>query len=68
MIKNIIEGKHILYIVASIIPFLTISIFIADFIASFLAIIFLIYLIGNNLRLDYKNIFFLFSIVEEQKK
>ena len=62
MIKNIIEGKHILYIVASIIPFLTISIFIADFIYSFLAIIFLIYLIGNNFRLDYKNIFFLFSI------
>jgi O-antigen ligase len=63
MIKNIIEGKHILYIVASIIPFLTISIFIADLIYSFLAIIFLIYLIGNNFRLNYKNIFFLFSII-----
>ena len=58
MIKKIIEGKHILYIIGSIIPLLTISIFIADLIYSLLAIIFLIYLITKNFRLDYKNIFF----------
>ena len=62
MIKKIIEGKYILYIIASIIPLLTISIFIADLIYSLLAIIFLIYLITNNFRLDYKNTFFLTSI------
>ena len=62
MIKKIIEGKYILYIIASIIPLLTISIFIADLIYSLLAIIFLIYLIRNNFRLDYKNTFFLTSI------
>ena len=62
MIKKIIEGKHILYIIGSIIPLLTISIFIADLIYSLLAIIFLIYLITNNFRLDYKNTFFLTSI------
>jgi len=62
MIKKIIEGKYILYIIASIIPLLTISIFIADLIYSLLAIIFLIYLIINNFRLDYKNTFFLTSI------
>jgi len=62
MIKKIIEGKYILYIIASIIPLLTISIFIADLLYSLLAIIFLIYLIRNNFRLEYKNIFFLISI------
>jgi len=62
MVKKIIEGKYILYIIASIIPLLTISIFIADLIYSLLAIIFLIYLITKNFRLDYKNIFFLTSI------
>ena len=62
MIKKIIEGEYILYIIASIIPLLTISIFIADLIYSLLAIIFLIYLITNNFRLDYKNTFFLTSI------
>jgi len=62
MIKKIIEGKYILYIIASIIPLLTISIFIADLLYSLLAIIFLIYLIRKNFRLEYKNIFFLISI------
>jgi O-antigen ligase len=62
MIKKIIEGEYILYIIASIIPLLTISIFIADLIYSLLAITFLIYLITNNFKLDYKNTFFLTSI------
>jgi O-antigen ligase len=62
MVKKIIEGKFILYFVASIIPFLTISIFIADLIYSLVAIIFLIYIIRNNFIFDYKNTFFLTSI------
>jgi O-antigen ligase len=62
MVKKIIEGKYILYIIASIIPFLTISIFIADLIYSLVAIIFLIYIIRNNFIFDYKNTFFLTSI------
>ena len=62
MVKKIIEGKFILYIIASIIPFLTISIFIADLIYSLVAIIFLIYIIRNNFIFDYKNTFFLTSV------
>ncbi len=62
MIRNIIEGKAIVYILASIIPLLTISIFAADLIFSISAIIFLIYLIKNSLRNIFKNIFFLIVI------
>ena len=61
MVKKIIEGNYILYFIASIIPFLTISIFIADLIFSLVAITFLIYIIRKNFIFDYKNTFFLTS-------
>ena len=63
MIKKIINGKPILYLAASIIPFLTISIFVADLINSVLAILLLLYLIKNDFSIVYKNKFFLLLII-----
>ena len=63
MVRKIIEGNYILYIIASIIPLLAISIFLADLIYSLLSVVFLIYLIRDYLKFDYKNTFFLISII-----
>ena len=58
MVRKIIEGNYILYIISSIIPLLAISIFLADLIYSLLSVVFLIYLIRDYLKFDYKNTFF----------
>tara|TARA_B100000989_G_scaffold289825_1_gene262224 strand:- start:5479 stop:6753 length:1275 start_codon:yes stop_codon:yes gene_type:complete len=63
MVRKIIEGNYILYVIASIIPLLAISIFLADLIYSVLSIVFLVYLIRDYLKFDYKNTFFLISII-----
>lgn len=60
--QKFIEGKLIVYLVASIIPLLSVSIFLADFICSFLAIFFLCFVIKNNIYAIFKNIFITFSI------
>ena len=61
--KRIIEGKPIIYLIASIIPLLSISIFLADLICSALAVLFLFYLIKSNFNFVYKNTFFIISII-----
>ncbi len=63
MVRKIIEGNYILYIISSIIPLLAISIFLADLIYSLLSVVFLVYLIRDYLKFDYKNTFFLISII-----
>ena len=63
MVRKIIEGNYILYIIASIIPLLAISIFLADLIYSLLSVVFLVYVIRDYLKFDYKNTFFLISII-----
>ena len=62
MVKKIIEGKYLSYILASIIPLLTISIFAADLVFSLISIIFLIYLFRNNSTFIYRNTFFFLLI------
>ena len=61
--KRIIEGKPIIYLIASIIPLLSISIFLADLMCSALAVLFLFYLIKSNFNFVYKNTFFIISII-----
>ena len=61
--KRIFEGKPIIYLIASIIPLLSISIFLADLICSALAVLFLFYLIKSNFNFVYKNTFFIISII-----
>ena len=58
MIDKIIDQKIILYFVASVIPLLSVSIFLADLIISILSIFFIIFLIKNNFSIFYKIIFF----------
>jgi hypothetical protein len=59
MLKNIIENKYSVYILASIIPFLAISIFISDLIFSFYSLLFLFYAIKNKFSFIHKNKFYL---------
>ena len=61
--KRIFEEKPIIYLIASIIPLLSISIFLADLICSALAVLFLFYLIKSNFNFVYKNTFFIISII-----
>ena len=63
MVRKIIEGKYLAYILASIIPLLTISIFAADLVFSLISIIFFIYLCRNNSTFIYRNTFFFLLIV-----
>ncbi len=62
MVRKIIEGKYLAYILASIIPLLTISIFVADLVFSLISIIFLIYLYRNHSNVTFKNTFFFLLI------
>tara|TARA_X000000950_G_scaffold144099_1_gene178394 strand:+ start:4150 stop:5409 length:1260 start_codon:yes stop_codon:yes gene_type:complete len=62
-VKKALENKITLYFISSIIPFLAVSIFVAELIYTSLGIFFLIYLIINKNFLIYKNIFFKLSIV-----
>ena len=62
MIDKIINHRILLYFAASIIPLLSISIFLADLILSILSILFLVFLIKNNPSIFYKNFFFLISL------
>ena len=57
MIDKIINHRILLYFAASIIPLLSISIFLADLILSILSILFLVFLIKNNPSIFYKNFF-----------
>ena len=61
MIDKIIDQKIILYFVASVIPLLSVSIFLADLIISILSI-FYYFLIKNNFSIFYKNHFFIIFI------
>ena len=63
MIDKIIDQKILLYIVAAVIPLLSISIFLADLIISILSIFFLIFLIKNRFSIFYKNTFFLLFLL-----
>lgn len=62
MTNKIINHKATVYLVASIVPMMSVSIFLADLTLSILSIIFLIYLLKNNYSIFYKNIFFLISL------
>ncbi len=62
MIDKIINHRILLYFAVSIIPLLSISIFLADLILSILSILFLVFLIKNNPSIFYKNFFFLISL------
>lgn len=59
MINKIIHSKYSLYILASIVPFLAISIFISDLIFSFYSLLFLLYAIKKRFSFIYTNKFFL---------
>jgi O-antigen ligase len=59
MLNRIINSKYSLYILASIIPFLAISIFISDLIFSFYSLLFLFYAIKTKFSFIYKNKFYL---------
>ncbi len=63
MINNIINHKATIYLVASIVPLMSISIFLADLILSILSILFLVFIIKKNSLIFYKNNFFLLSLV-----
>jgi O-antigen ligase len=59
MINHIINSKYSTYILASIIPFLAISIFISDLIFSFYSLLFLFYAIKTKFSFVKKNKFYL---------
>ena len=61
--KRIFEGKPIIYLIASIIPLLSISIFLADLICSALAVFFLFYLIKSLIDVFYNFIKVTFLIL-----
>lgn len=63
MTNKIIDHKLTVYLISSIFPILSISIFLADFIVSILSIIFIIFLVRNNKLIFYKNNFLLISLV-----
>ncbi len=63
MVDKIIDQKILLYIVAAVIPLMSISIFLADLIISILSIFFLIFLIKNNFSIFFKNSFFLLFLL-----
>ena len=63
MIDKIIDQKILLYLVAAVIPLLSISIFLADLIISISSICFLIFLIKNRFTIFYKNTFFLLFLL-----
>ena len=55
-----LNEKLIAYLVSSIIPLLSISIFLADFICTFSSILFIYFLIKNNPNIFYKNTSFFY--------
>lgn len=59
MINKIINSKYSIYILASIIPFLAISIFISDLIFSFYSLLFLFYTIKKKFSFIHRNKFYL---------
>ena len=59
MINKIIHSQYSLYILASIVPFLAISIFISDLIFSFYSLLFLLYAIKKRFSFIYTNKFYL---------
>ena len=59
MINKIIHSTYSLYILASIVPFLAISIFISDLIFSFYSLLFLLYAIKKRFLFIYTNKFYL---------
>lgn len=59
MINKIIHSQYSLYILASIVPFLAISIFISDLIFSFYSLLFLFYAIKKRFLFIYNNKFYL---------
>jgi O-antigen ligase len=59
MINRIIHSPYSIYILASIVPFLAISIFISDLIFSFYSLLFLFYAIKKRFSFIYTNKFYL---------
>ena len=59
---KILEKKFLAYLVSSIVPFLTFSIFFADLICSILSIFFIVYLVKYNSIFFYKNLIFIGTI------
>jgi O-antigen ligase len=59
MINKIIHSQYSLYILASIVPFLAISIFISDLIFSFYSLLFLLYAIKKRFSFIHTNKFYL---------
>lgn len=63
MINNIIDSKYSIYLIASIIPLMSVSIFLADFIVTLYSIIFLAFFFGNSKKINLNNTFLLLSLV-----
>jgi O-antigen ligase len=59
MINRIIHSPYSIYVLASIVPFLAISIFISDLIFSFYSLLFLFYAIKKRFSFIYTNKFYL---------
>jgi O-antigen ligase len=59
MINKIIHSQYSLYILASIVPFLAISIFISDLIFSFYSLLFLLYTMKKRFSFIHTNKFYL---------
>ena len=60
--EKFLHGKLIIYLVASVIPLLFLSIFLADLVCTSLAIYFIFLVIKYRIEIIYKNIFFVLSL------
>ncbi len=60
--EKFLQGKLIIYLVASVLPLLFLSIFLADLVCTFLALFFIFFVIKYRIKIIYKNIFFVLSI------
>lgn len=63
MIDKIIYHKNLSYFVSSIIPLMSISIFLADLFVVILSLIFLIFILKNKMLTNFQNLFFILSLI-----